>query len=288
MRKLLMLPVFAFFFSYNSQAQKIKIRQSFQSEDTKPEPAAITYTHPKDKQESFLVDAALGISAFSKTRKTLTGYAEYHRNTLVDAVSNTLQAGAAYELHTNPNYLSGENRKINGSTSIINLNGKYSNDKVNSIQSLQASGEITLLFAPGLYPKAFLPNYFNQIGNLLAIEYFPSAGFEYEGRIKTGNDSTKGNIARGMGKIYLSIYPLSKLLNNQVELFSNFSYRYDVINTTLVNDRSHPSVEAGINFIFYKKDSKRLSLCASYNNIDNPASGQVKQNFWLVAFKVKI
>lgn len=283
-----MFYVFVFFCISKGHAQKLKIRQSFQSEDTKPEPAAITYTHPKDKAESFLIDAALGISFFSKTRKTLTGYAEYHRNTLVDVASNTLQAGAAYELHTNPNYLSGDNRKINGATSIINLNGKYSHDKINNIHSLQASGEITLLFAPALYRKAFLPNYFNQLGNQLAIEYFPSAGLEYEGRIKTGNDSTKGNIARAMGKIYISVYPLSKLLNNQVELFSNFSYRYDVVNTTLVKGRSHPSIETGINFIIYKKDAKRFSLCASYNDINNPASGQVKQNFWLIAFKVKI
>ena len=62
----------------------LKIRESFQSEDTKPEPATFTYTKPQYGKESFLIDAALGFSMVDTMHPNLNWnlFGEYHRNTL--------------------------------------------------------------------------------------------------------------------------------------------------------------------------------------------------------------
>lgn len=286
------ISLFCIFFlittSIYSQKAGIKIRQSFQSSDAKAEPATVTYTKPKDKAASYLVDGALGISLPASDRQTVSGFFEYHRNTLADEVSNTIQAGATYELYTNKNYFGSDNKAQSGSTTLINATAKYSDNKIKHIQSFQLSGEITRLYAKGLFPRgSFLPNAWNQTGKQLAIEYFPSLGFEYEGRIKTKSDLDKGNIFRGVIKLDVSVYPFSTVFKNEIELFSNFHYRRDLINTISADDRTHPSIEAGASFVLYRKDSQKISLGASYNNIDNPGIGQEKQNFWLVALKVK-
>ena len=263
-----------------------KLRQSFQSENTKPEPATITYTKPKSEKESFLVDAALGYTFPANSRRTVTAYSEYHRNTLVDEKSNTLQFGFAYEHFTNDSFLIDDQPK-NYRTTVINVNGKYSNDMVKKIESAQLSGEITLVRGRQPKSRAFLPNAWNEFGKNLAVIYYPSVGIEWESRLKTENDSAKGSIGRVSGKLYVSIFPFAAAVKDRIELFANTAMRYDVINTTLYDDRTHPSIETGVNFILSKSKPK-ASIGISYNNIDDPGSGKEHQDFWLVALKVKL
>jgi hypothetical protein len=267
---------------------QIQVRQSFQSADTKPEPALFTYTKPKNKDESYLVDAAIGISHSFNPRNTLTIFGEYHRNTLSDEQQNTIQAGLSYELFTNNQYgIAPGTRAANGSTTVITVNGKYSDNKIKEIRSLQLSGEITRLYVRGYYPGAFLPNAWNPLGRGLAIEYFPAVGVEVEDRIRVEEVSVKGVITRAVSKLYVSVYPLSMFVNNRIELFGNAAFRYDIINTTDLDDRTHPVLETGVNFILYRAGNHKISIGGSYNNIDDPGSGKEKQNFWLIAFKVK-
>lgn len=284
---ILFIPAVFAFAVAGAQKPSIKIRQSFESADTKPEPATITYTNPKGKASSYLVDAAFGISAAANPRQTITGLVEYHRNTLVDEETNTLQAGLSYELFANKEFMTGDNPAVNGATTIITSTAKYSDNRIDKVRSFQLSGEVTRLYAPGII-KGFVPNVWHQVGKQLAIEYFPSVGFEYEGRFKTEEAEQKGSILRGMGKLNISIYPLSGALNNNAELFFNSAYRHDVINSTGEADRTHPSVETGVNFVFFRKDGKKISLGGSYNKIDDPALGKEKQEFLLIALKVKI
>ena len=265
---------------------KFMLRQSFQSEDTKPEPALITYTKPKGEKESYLIDAALGYSFPAKSYSTTTAYSEYHKNTLTEEESNTFQIGVVNEWFTNKQYLSGDNPK-NMSTTIINTTAEYSNNMFKKIESIQFSSEFTRLYGRRVGSNAFLPNAWNQFGKFLAIEYFPSAGIEWESRLKAENDSAKGSIGRVSGKLYVSFYPFPSTSNERIELFVNGVYRYDVINTTKFTDRTHPSIEAGVNFILSKSKPK-ASIGFSYNNIDDPGAGKEKQNFILVAFKIKI
>jgi len=263
-----------------------KLRQSFQSEDTKPEPAAITYTKPKSEKESYLVDAALGYTFPASSQRTITAYGEYHRNTLVDEKSNNLQLGFAYEYFTNNNFLT-DDKPENKRTTVIKANGEYSNDMVKKIESAQLSGEITILRGRTVGSKAFLPNVWNELGENLGVVYYPSAGIEWESRLKAENDSAKGSIGRVMGKLYISIFPFAKAVKGKIEFFANTAIRYDAINTTLFGDRTHPCLETGVNFIL-SKEKPKAALGVSYNDIDDPGSGKEHQNFWLVALKVKI
>ena len=295
-RKIILTLISSFILLGNSIAQskdsttdkpkgKFKLRQSFQSEDAKPEPAMITYTKPKGEKESFLIDAALGYAFPAKSDITITAYSEYHRNTLTEEESNTYQLGIASEWFTNKKFLSGDDQK-NMSTTIINSNIEYSNDMLKKIESVQFSSEFTRLYGRREGTNHFLPNIWNQFGKFLAIEYFPSIGVEWESRLKTEKDSAKGNIGRLTGKLYSSFYPFYFAAKDRIELFVNGAFRYDVINKTKFTDKTHPSIEAGINFILSKSKPK-ASIGFSYNNIDDPGTGKEKQKFFLIAFKVK-
>lgn len=266
-----------------SQRPPIKIRQSFESADAKAEPAVISYTNPKKGDASYLIDAAFGLSLLANSRQTANILIELHRNTLVDEESDNRQVGIAYELFTNANWLS----PGNPATTLINVNGKYSHNKIKGIQSAQLAGEITRIYAKGM-ATGFFPNMWHQLGNQLAMEYFPAIGVEFEERFKTEDAIDKGEIFRGIVKLNISVYPFSLMFKNKIELFGNLTHKQDVINGTGRDDMTHPSIETGAKFNIVNNAKAKVSLGISYNNLDNPALGKEKQNFWIIALKAKI
>lgn len=267
---------------------QLKLRESFQSEDTKPEPAAFTYTKPNKGKASFLIDAALGLRLVNKPNSGITFFGEYHRNTLIDVEQNTIQGGLAVEWFTNKNFNINDEIK-NSKTAIINFNTKYSRDVVAKTHSLQITGEITPLFLRGNHTKALLPNDdHNHIGNAFDLLYFPAVGFEDQYTFQAASDSAKGNVLRAVGKIYISLKPLPKILKSKIELFGDFTERYDLQNSTKYSGRSHPLIQTGINFILFQTDSKFVKIGASFNKGSNPSQGLAEQEYYLICLKVKI
>jgi hypothetical protein len=278
----------AVFTQGQSQPIQLKLRQSFQSEDTKPEPAAFTFTKPKDGKASFLIDAALGLKLINKPTLGITFFGEYHRNTLIATVQNTIQGGLAAEWFTNKNFNINDEPK-NSKTAIINFNTKYSRDVVAKTHSVQITGEITPLFLRGIHTKALLPNDdHNHIGNAFDLLYFPAVGFEDQYTFQAANDSAKGNVFRAVGKIYIALKPLPKLLNSRIEFFADFTERYDLQNSTKYTGKSHPLIQTGINCILFQTDNKFAKIGASFNKGANPSQGLRKQEYYLICLKVKI
>jgi hypothetical protein len=267
---------------------QLKLRQSFQSEDSKPEPASFTYTKPKDSKASYLVDAALGVNLINKPNLGLNLFGEYHRNTLIDKEQNSIQSGLAIEWYTN-NTFNTNSSLINSKTAILNFTAKYSKNIIDTTHSLQITAEITPLFLRGSFKKVLLPNdYHNHIGTVFDFLYFPAAGFENQYTFQAANDSAKGNVFRGVAKIYLGIKPLPKLFKSKIELFGDFAERYDFLNTTKFNERNHPLMQTGINFILLETASKYAKIGASFNKGSNPAQGLKDQEYYLISLKVKI
>ena len=267
---------------------QFKLRQSFQSEDTKPEPAAITFTKPKSAKGSFLIDAALGLRLAGKDNLSFSAFGEYHRNTLIDAQQNVIQSGLAVEWYTNKTFNVDDQRK-NSHTAIINLNAKYSKDVIAKAHSLQFTGEVTPLFLRGSNTKAFLPNDdHNHIGKAFDLLYCPAIGFEDQYTFQAVNDSAKGNAFRGVAKLYIGIRPLPDILKSKIELFGDFAERYDFINSTKYTERNHTLIKTGINYILFEANNKFAKIGASFNKGSNPAEGLQDQEYYLISLKVKI
>jgi hypothetical protein len=264
-----------------------KLRNSFQSEDLKSKAAMFTYTKPKNGNESYLIDAALGLQMSWRPDLSMNVFGEYHRNTLVDKAQNTIQGGLASEWYTNSTFNIDASDQ-NSRTAIINFTAKYSNDIINKVESIQSTGEITVLFTRLNRTNYFLPNVINKIDNFCSILYFPSLGYEWEGRIQSKNDSTKGNIVRAVGKVNISIFPLPICLKSRIELFGDFAYRYDVINSTKYTEYSHPWLQSGVNFVISDDKKIAIKLSCSYNKGANPAQGLKDQEYVLIALTIKI
>jgi hypothetical protein len=76
---------------FSTQAQnhivhRFTIRKSFQTKDDWAKPAVITFTKPQEKSASWLLDMAIGYSAYHHPKGTVSviPYMELHRNTLID------------------------------------------------------------------------------------------------------------------------------------------------------------------------------------------------------------
>ncbi len=263
----------------------IRLRQSFQNSNETPDPAVISYTKPRNEKGSYYIDAGLGYAFSQQARGDWFVFVEHHRNSMVNDESNSLQFGVGNEWFTNKHFLTNDDNKNRYTANIIS-NAKYSKDFINKIQSLQASFEITPVIAPRLNSNALLPNTFVQWGKEFAIEYFPSAGIEWETRLQRDIDSTKGSIGRAMFKLNVNAYPFFTSLKNRIELYFDGTLRQDVINTTDYSKGFYPSLKTGVNLLFTKKPL--ISIGGSYNNIQNPGLGIPKQEFFMVALKIKI
>ncbi len=266
---------------------QIQLRESFQSSDKKPNPATFTYTHPKDGKESYLIDAALGLKLYGDPVMSLSFFGEFHKNTLVNKEQHAIQSGVALEWWTNKNFNTDDSEE-NSKTIILNFSGKYSNNIKDQIESMQLTGELTGLFTRLGRENCILPNANNNVGEILDFKYYPSIGFEAEGRFETKNDSTKGSIVRGVGKLNLNFVPLPILLKSSIEIFVDFAIRYDLLNSTKYSDYYHPWFEGGMNVVIFDDGKKSVKVNVSYTKGSNPAQGLKEQEFYSVSLKVKI
>jgi len=94
-------------FSQDKFIDRFTLRQSFQSKNDKAEPAVFTFTKPKDKEESWLLNAATGYNLLKSSNAVLTldPYFEYHKSTLIDKIQDNWQAGISSEWRRNSIFL---------------------------------------------------------------------------------------------------------------------------------------------------------------------------------------
>lgn len=271
----------------DSGSLQFQLRESFQSSDKKPSPASFTYTHPKEGKESYLIDAALGLKLLNDPTMSLFIVGEFHKNTLINKEQHVIQGGVAFEWWTNNNF-NVDDKEENSKTSILNLTGKYSNNVKDQIESLQLTGEFTVLFNRVGRKNDILPNANNSVGTIFDFQYYPSFGFEVEERLNTKNDSTKGNIVRGVGKLNLTIVPLPLVLDSSLELFIDIAMRYDLLNSTKYSDYYHQLFQGGLNVVLVDRGGKSAKISACYIKGSNLAQGLKEQDFYSLSLKVKI
>lgn len=269
---------------------QISLRKSFQSKNDKAEPAIITYSNPKEKESSWLLNGALGINLLPKTKEviTLSPYIEYHRNTLIDKEQDNFQTGLSFEWQTS-------DISSKGWTPILISSIKYNNDFIKDISSLQGNLYFTPLFkGKGLDAKYFwLPNTTVNFGKLFQFVYTPYIGLENENRLETDDGLDKGNIYRTYIRISSNIllFPKNKQLKNRFEFNVDWQYRYNFSeNVQSLTTDEHLYFTSSFNYIFFKTDDDKKSakIGIDYVNGENPTKNFEDQSFYAISLKIKL
>lgn len=277
-------------YSQDKFIDRFTLRQSFQSKNDKAEPAVITFTKPKDKDESWLLNAAIGYNLLKKSEVVLSldPYFEYHKNTLIDKEQNNWQAGIASEW---------QSRDLSQKkwTPVFIFAVKYNEDQIKKNTSFQGNAYFTPLFK-GKAKEAkyfWIPNNASDFGNVFQFSYSPYVGFENENRIKTKEDASEGNIYRALFRITstVSLFPKSEKLKEKFEF--NFDWQYRNNFSESVSDltvKDHKFLTTGFNYTFFSADEgkKSAKIGFDYTNGENPTKSFEEQSFYAVSLKIKL
>ncbi|TYP99232.1 hypothetical protein C7447_102554 [Tenacibaculum adriaticum] len=295
MKNIIYLIAFSFFgYSLNAQDSntffnQITLRKSFQSKNDKAEPAIITYSKPKNKNESWLLNAAIGINVLPNTTKalTLSPYIEYHKNTLIDKEQENFQTGLALEWQL-------RNISTKKWTPVFISSLKYNEDKIKNISSFQGNYYFTpLLKGKAKDPKYFyIPNTVVDFGKLFQFVYSPYIGIENENRFSTEDSSDKGYIYRAYFRITsnISLFPSCEKLKEKFEFNIDWQYRYNIQeNVDNLNKFKHKYFTANFNYIFFttQDGKKSAKIGLDYTNGENPSKNFEEQSFYAVNLKIK-
>ncbi len=266
------------------------LRKSFESKNDKAEPAIFTYTKPKDKDDSWLLNAAIGFNILPNTKHTLTldPYFEYHKNTLIDKEQDNWQTGFSFEWQT-------QNLTTKSWSPIIISAIKYNEDKIKEISSFQGNLYFTPLFKGKEKELKYfwIPNNTTNFGDLFDFVFSPYVGLENENRIKTENDSLSGNIYRAYFRITssVSLFPKSKKLKEKFEFNVDWQYRYNLNeNVEALITNEHKYFTAGFNYVFFTADEgkKSAKIGIDYTNGENPTKNFEEQSYYALTLKVKL
>ncbi|EZH75040.1 hypothetical protein ATO12_09950 [Aquimarina atlantica] len=279
-------------FSYSQGGNflnRITLRKSFQSKNDKAKSANFTYTNPKNKSESWLLNAAIGVNVLNDSNEvvTLSPYIEYHKNTLVDKEQDNWQTGLALEWQT-------RDISIKKWTPILISSLKYNEDEVKDISSFQGNLYVTAI-AKGKAKKAkffYIPNTIVDIGRIFQFVYSPYIGLENENRISAEEILSEGNIYRALLRLTsnISLFPSCDNWKDKFEFNIDWQYRYilseDVDN---FDKEQHNFFTASFNYMFFSIDDgkKTAKIGIDYTDGEDPTKNFEEQSFYAVSLKVK-
>ena len=279
----LLLPVSA----QNRFMDGFMLRESFQSLNDNAEPAFFTYTNPKDKSESWLLSAAIGYDILTyNARLSLTPYAGYYKNTLIDNKQNNWQTGVSLEWKALDIF-------EKSWTPVFIAAGKYNKDEVTKNSSFQGNIYFTPLFkGKGLSPTYFwIPNNTTNFGKVLQFSYSPYLGVENENRIDTKDNLSSGSIYRLLFRVSSTIafFPEDDKIRDKFGIDFDWQYRYNfaenVDNLTVSN---HKFLKLGFYYTFlHLSDSKNAKISFDYVDGSDPTRGFAKQSYFAISLKVK-
>jgi hypothetical protein len=264
--------------------KNIRLRQSFETSNQKPEPAKIQVSIPDKGKANWLLDAGLSadIARISNTiNSNIT--VEYHHNSLIRRIQNNFQAG--YGL----NYFGD---KATGLNSIITFNIQYVRDWQFPSNSLAVTGNYTLFNQD----KGLRLNQAGYLGHkTYTYNLNPYVGFEYQ--YIGGTTGNNGNVLRPLANISAAIALNKKQTPREaansapqktIELEAGYVMRYAVINSTGNGEGYTQLFKVGLNYYIMSSKTINASLGASYNNGSDPLFGLKEQSYWLIALQLEL
>lgn len=276
-------------YSQEKFIKRFTLRQSFQSKNENAEPAVFTFTKPKDKDDSWLFNVAIGYNLLKNSYSVLTldPYIEYHKNTLIDKIQDNWQAGISSE------WQSRDISKKKWSPIFITAI-KYNEDQIKKNTSFQGDFYFTPLFK-GKAEKIkyfWIPNNTSECGNIFSFSYSPYFGFENENRIKTKEESSSGNIYRVLFRVTstISLFPNNEKLKEKFEFNFDWQYRNNFSESvSALTTKEHKYLTISFNYAFFIADNEKKSayIGFDYTNGENPTKNFEKQSFYAVSLKAK-
>lgn len=281
---------------------QISIRQSFNDDEQKENPAQFTITLPKDKEASYLADVALKlkISGMASNRSERSIITEYHRNNLADEEVNNFQVGlklmhvfkkpVAPENITdllNPNYVQ------TYKTLKLNATLKYRYDKIEGAHGLAATALFNYFQQGAVRMRWSAWNRNNNFGFLI----IPKFGVEIQENFSADSTRYKGFVGRTVAGTSISLgRTLPNTANAFVPLYRwliniDAMARYDAVGEKHTDSRFHPLLKAGIDF-YITNNPVKIILGPAFTFGDNPIEGfrEFKfepQQFWAFALKIQ-
>jgi len=272
-------------YSQKGWLDKFTIRKTFETKTLDDDKAAVlSFTSPKTKSNSYLVNAGLGYNFVGNTYEKLnvSAFFVYNINTQTDKKQQNYKLGSTMQ-----------NRfKVAPFTYIFGTHSlQYVRDYVDTNHS------VLLITYWNVWNKSGLK--IGSYGGVATSRFFyyiqPQIGLEYQNLIdaKEKKISAKGYDFRGFESIGASFmlrkddtlkigskYAKLKFL----ELTFSYNYRESISRNINGNEKSSYLFKAGLNWYI----TKDISLGASYNKGENPVDGTAKQEYWQLAFQVKL
>ncbi|HSI76514.1 MAG TPA: hypothetical protein VK957_11475 [Lunatimonas sp.] len=269
---------------------RFTLRQSFQSRNARAEPAIFTFTKPREKEASWLLNAAIGYNLLKNSTSdlTLNPYVEYHKNTLIDRMQDNWQAGVSSEW---------QSRDLSQKpwTPIFITALKYNEDKIKNNTSFQGNLYFTPLFkGKAMDPLYFwIPNNTSNFGRAFQFTYTPYIGLENENRINTEIEASSGHIYRAVFRITseISLFPQNEQWRGKFEFYLDWQYRNNFRETvTDLTAADHKYFTSSFNYTFFSEDdgNKSAKIGLDYTNGENPTRNFEQQSFYAISLKVKL
>ena len=295
MKKSIFILVTLLYYSANLYSQlefkDITLVKSFQKKSDKTEPSIFSFTIPKNKKNSYLINSAIGfdlLNAFlDKYEKevTLIPNFEFNRNTLIDKEQHQFLFGLSSEIPFT----------IKKFIPVNQIGVKYSNDVFNKIESIQ----YTFDFYPIItgvdenIRNFFYPDNLVYASRAIGFEYIPSIGIEGDSRYKAKKDSLEGGILRFVPKVESSIYLFPKYVEGEYQfhyfqLKATYSYRMEIINNTDDSLENNNLLNLSLNYTIHKNDDIDAKIAIEYVKGQNPMKGLEDQEYYNLVVKIKL
>jgi hypothetical protein len=233
---------------FDKLVNKVVLRRSIFNKKAIDDPAEISYSRPGHGDESYAIDAGLGVelatafwepSAFNRpvpiTLATSIG-AEYHRNTALAVLKDQFEAGLRFEAAL------GSGRK--GLGFIVNGGATYINDNVANTRVAQGSLELLPV------AKLLLTDDFYDAGPL-RWRWAPFGAIVYDNIFDTNVNLEKGERVIARYGAELQIWPLYGYLAEKLELRARYTAWSDLNSTGIYRGNGWSDYfEAGMTYWF--------------------------------------
>lgn len=284
----------------SSQAQfldAIQIGQGSDNSYTKGEPAQFAATFPGETNDSVKnshqINGFISATLFKKGNFSLSGVAEWQKNTLIEKEQEVRQFGVDIQqiflLKSKPGTLG---NTINVWDLYSNFNFKSNNDLVKEEKGIAASLSFSNDFPAAwenfnfLRPNAYLPATNSPVSKYLQIKHTHSLGFDF----LSANSLLMSNLSFG-----LEVYPFSGLLNEVFEKYNILQLKGSVVHRGELTE-ADPQIDTGIllnygiafNYKFDEEGKTAIVIAYEVTNGSNPMKGLEDQEFTQLSFKAKL